>query len=53
MFGGLKNTGIYPIRDYEAAVYKWESTVPIRGRKDDERPIGKREQGLHADTQTP
>jgi hypothetical protein len=42
MFGGLKNTGIYPIRDYEAAVYKWESTVPIRGRKDDERPIGKR-----------
>lgn len=42
MYGGLRNTGIYPIRDYAAAVYKWETTLPIRGRKNDERPIGKR-----------
>jgi hypothetical protein len=42
MYGGLRNTGIYPIRDYAAAVDKWDNTVPIRGRKNDERPIGKR-----------
>lgn len=42
MYGGLKNTGIPPLRDYKAALEHWRNIAPIRGRAKDERPIGDR-----------
>lgn len=38
-----RNSGIEPIRNYAEALRKYEGTKHIRGRSEDQRPLGKRE----------
>lgn len=42
MFGKLKTGDIPPLSSHAEALNHWESIKPIRGRRDDERPIGDR-----------
>jgi len=42
MFGHNRNSGIHTLRNYNEAHHAWESTKPIRGRKEDTRPLGHR-----------
>lgn len=44
MYGYNRNSGIHPLANYKEALYKWESTKPIRGRAEDVRPLGNRRQ---------
>jgi len=42
MFGRLKTGDIPALRSHAEALAHWENVKPIRGRRDDERPIGDR-----------
>jgi len=42
MSWGYRNSGIPTISSYADALARWESITPIRGRKEDLRPIGNR-----------
>ena len=42
MFGHNRNSGIHTLSNYNEAHHAWETTKPIRGRKDDVRPLGHR-----------
>jgi hypothetical protein len=42
MFGHNRNSGIHTLRNYNEAHHAWETTKPIRGRKEDVRPLGHR-----------
>lgn len=42
MFGHNRNSGIHTLSNYNEAHHAWESTKPIRGRKEDTRPLGHR-----------
>ena len=39
---GRGRSGILPLQNHVAALYHWENVKPIRGRAQDERPLGKR-----------
>jgi hypothetical protein len=42
MFGRFKGGGIPALSSYAEAMAHWENVKPIRGRRDDERPLGDR-----------
>jgi len=42
MFGRFKGGGIPALSSYAEAMAHWENVKPIRGRRDDERPLGER-----------
>jgi len=42
MFGHNRNSGIHTLVNYNEAHHAWETTKPIRGRKEDTRPLGHR-----------
>ena len=42
MFGHNRNSGIHTLVNYNEAHHAWETTKPIRGRKEDVRPLGHR-----------
>lgn len=41
-YGYSRNSGITPIKSYSKALAQWEMTKPIRGRKEELRPLGNR-----------
>jgi hypothetical protein len=42
MYGHHRNSGIHTLRFYGEALHKFESTLPIRGRKETIKPLGHR-----------
>lgn len=42
MFGHNRNSGIHTLSNYNEAHHAWETTKPIRGRKEEIRPLGHR-----------
>lgn len=42
MFGHNRNSGIHTLSNYNEAHHAWETTKPIRGRKEEVRPLGHR-----------
>lgn len=42
MYGHWRNSGIHMLFNYEQALHKYDSTLPIRGRKETVKPLGHR-----------
>jgi hypothetical protein len=47
-YGHYRNSGITPIKSYAQALAQWEMTKPIRGRKEELRPLGNRKNTWYA-----